>query len=957
MIRVSIRHPVIELDAYIEPQVKNRLGRQINQSRSELHSKMQQIRSNEACQWIFDDASFCNWLSSPASEFLVLYSGMGFGKTVVTSRVIDYLGEKAEAEIPHPFVLYHYCKNETEAGSLVNIYSSLTSQLLEKRVDLKRVFIEWDKERQKSSPVDPVLSPSELGGFLATHLKPIGRTLYIVLDGLDECNDQIIEPLIEFLQQLHKELPNLKVMFSSRPEEYVIRHLKGLKEVSRPQLQPRDRIIVEHHIKRQLPYLEPDLQTFLLNALASQSHGNAKYIELVIENIKQDSVTNRGTIEDFLAHFTYESVSKLYLELFRRVTQDKPRPRRCLSLALEIVATVRRPINVTELSYAIAMSEASKNASGFSAVADKVDIPMVKRLIIPFASAAQVEGVARAESDSPSPAAIQFHLSLTQLVIHEQPLKWTVGSVQEVDSSEDEKRENDKHRKHELDGKLLGFCSRYLLLDEFGNIDLLSETHNDVEGFDALPAYGLDYSDDEAGSDAGNAIGDDIGIFLDPASRGFGSFFTYASCFWLSHLESATQDCLPSIEKLLELSAVKSKRRRNWVDQYCRPDCTKGEKRDMPYRDPLAIVGCFGPPHLLKKMLDECNLEDKEVFTKNSIWAAQRLMLSRGRLDMCISLFNHPKAQKTEFFFNALHGYHEYYKYPGRQSGASPDVDPREWEALFCLVHGAADSLVKERVGNELLCLASAYGCMPMIRSLFNAAAGNASLRAELLRDRKTNSPEHLSVGQAVRTNRLEVVAFLLQQPGIETHLHHRNSLGYNVFHMAARFSANPKIVELLLEHFKEGANARDDECGATPMSHYAYQDAIDASLKSALLLVKVGEVDLLGRCLDEGDEPLRVAVRVCNEVWCRFLVEECGADPRSVLEFDSDGNPRFVGRLQDMPVSEEENEKWRRAMLDFMCTSANIKVGKEPEVADRPGKRVSLVLLDETTVMGAMGS
>lgn len=89
-----------------------------------------------------------------------------------------------------------------------------------------------------------------------------------------------------------------------------------------------------------------------------------------------------------------------------------------------------------------------------------------------------------------------------------------------------------------------------------------------------------------------------------------------------------------------------------------------------------------------------------------------------------------------------------------------------------------------EEWGNELLCLAASQGCLSVIERLMKIAQQSIDLRKELLRgpqrqSRNLTHQVHQSIGEAVLAGHVGVVEYLLEQEGIETHLHHRNALSY----------------------------------------------------------------------------------------------------------------------------------------------------------------------------------
>ncbi|KAL8860820.1 MAG: hypothetical protein Q9178_002850 [Gyalolechia marmorata] len=251
--------------------------------------------------------------------------------------------------------------------------------------------------------------------------------------------------------------------------------------------------------------------------------------------------------------------------------------------------------------------------------------------------------------------------------------------------------------------------------------------------------------------------------------------------------------------------------------------------------------------------------------------------------------------------------------------------DLKGWEDLFDLVADIYDELIRKELGNELLCEAANYGCLPIVERLFKEAAHNPAMRYELLRDPRRDPlrpDKHQSVGQAVWENHIEVLRYLLQQDGIEVHLRHRGSSGLNVFHKAARY-CNPEVISLLISHFREGVDQSSNHPHWTPLKEVVFTSlSVPGSTESARILLVQGGADVRAGYTDERSvwyEPLRTAARSGDAAMCRVLVEAGGADPRSVLRTGDDGRPSLIDQMSN-PSVERGSE-----VLDTLCSLAGI--------------------------------
>ncbi|CAN9290739.1 unnamed protein product [Alternaria alternata] len=145
------------------------------------------LRADEACEFLLKHPSFIEWYRASSTQQLVLYGQMGSGKTVAIAYLVDELNRRDEHQLPRPKVCYYYCRDD-DTGQAINILSTLILALLEQLSGLKRTFYDWYKEKQACGILEPATNAKMLGGFLESVLVTLDRLLFIVIDGLDECD-------------------------------------------------------------------------------------------------------------------------------------------------------------------------------------------------------------------------------------------------------------------------------------------------------------------------------------------------------------------------------------------------------------------------------------------------------------------------------------------------------------------------------------------------------------------------------------------------------------------------------------------------------------------------------------------------------------------------------------------------------------------------------------------------
>ncbi|KAM0601855.1 hypothetical protein ACHAQF_006250 [Verticillium nonalfalfae] len=555
-----------------------------------------------------------------------------------------------------------------------------------------------------------------------------------------------------------------------------------------------------------------------------------------------------------------------------------------------------------------------------------IDVLRLKDLIGPF--------VASLRDNPPSNEAgrpiarerfAPLHASLTDWILLVQPSDWK-DNLKLADSKSSVREDLQGHRKRAMEGKMLRICATYLLLDEFGDLELFNDSQKQAA---AIPDGSLLNSpcpdDEDKNHEPAMSVNEDR--FFDPVEQGFGPLFAYTASFWTSHLQSAPAESLPSIDQLRKLSAFRSRRFSNWRDQYRRPDCTKREQHEMLCQDPLGIVALFGPLSLLMTMVEESDFDDHYTFHQHSLVEALKLSLDYEDFAKCHVLFQHPSVQYDKFFQEALACYHR------KREGIEQRPLAPEWDTLFGIVHDITASLTRNKLGNALMCNAARYGCLPLLKHLLDAAEKNIMLMEVVLTpwrehpgaDQGTAWAYHQSIARAARFSHVETIKFLLSWPGIEAHFLHRDSFGFNVFHVAAQSQSSAETVALLLSYSNVGVDAETVQ-GDTPLNLYAFDH--NCNLECVRLLLEVGGADVRGG--PGPPSPLLRAAMNGNEALCHMLVTVGRADPQSVLSLNAGEVPGLLASINFGSIDAEQQRSMERSLLKLLCGLAHIDVGSQ---------------------------
>ncbi|GIZ44608.1 hypothetical protein CKM354_000780200 [Cercospora kikuchii] len=565
------------------------LGRDKMDRQSEHHAQLRELRradsdsahapnrrhsspGEEACAFLLTDETFMQWYASPSVQHLAILAEMGCGKSVLVAFLIDELRRRNQNLLPNPKICYYYCRDDG-TGQITSILSVLILQLLEQLPGMKLTFYEWYK---KNSGTNPANDGSMLEEFLRMVIIPLDRPLYIIVDGLDECVQATKRTLVKLLKELARSNSRLKILLCSRPD-----HLLQLDATLKLHLLPldrRDRLISKHIVNKQLWHLSGEVRELIAEHLFANACGSAIWIKMMVDLIELEGYTTLPLIQRSLRKMALPGpLSHLYDEVLSRCAVNAER-REHITLALRILAAARRPLSIAELAFAVALGLAPSNITTVAALNEMVDEERTLTMIRPFIT--QID-----HRDHKRRQIRLLHQSIKEYVVEKLDPRQNIASHATGRNASTELLVGQVAQHTEE--CVLNICVRYLLLDEVGTINLFSQRQCAI---DALPQETDLFEDDIAGAveytkDCTWEQWEADMIRYDPAERGFGEFFAYATCHWVEHLGSIDAEHLPSLADIERL-------------------CSARFPFDPTLHDPLSIVSLYGSEAVLAGMLE-----------------------------------------------------------------------------------------------------------------------------------------------------------------------------------------------------------------------------------------------------------------------------------------------------------------------------------------------------------------
>jgi hypothetical protein len=669
---------------------------------------------------------------------------MGCGKTVTMAYLVDELNRRNEHQLPRPKVCYYYCRDD-ETSQAVQIFSALVLALLEQLPGLKKSFYEWYKSNQASGVLDPAASTKKLEEFLENVLVTLDRPLFIAIDGLDECDRTSRRTLLQLLKNLSKKTPRLKIVLSSRPEEEILGQMDQTFRIDLHSDARRDTIIVQYMVESQLAHLSPDVKALVVETLSRLVQGSSIWTKMIVELIGVRNIKALGPMRIFLDHMPLpQQLSDLYVTLIAKASSNDQENQELAVIALKLLAVACRPLTIKELAWAVALAAAPREIDTVDALAQLVDHQRLLSLIHPFISRLDFTDVGNRQ--------VQLvHQSVREFVVRESP------RLRDLVSPSGPASKFMKNDGEDSEAFILDVCVRYLLLKNIGSTPLFSaeqiaidELPQDIDLFDDRKPFEYDHycTWEEWEEDM---------IRYDPAERGFGEFFVYASSYWLKHFGAISKGPLPCLENIESLCQAGSTRLDNWTNQHRRPGCAIKARFDFPSHlyDPLSITSLYGSDAFMRHLLQNSAFENDKYLSSTAMRAADQI-LQYGELSKLRILFLESKAKcqlrNLEFFSLVIKQWSDI--------GARHD----DWEVAFDLVENVLDQLVEQQWGSELLSIAARAGCIPLIQRLLIYSQHKQDLNSELLRGFQP-------IGDAIaEKNLIDAVECVLRENGFEAH-------------------------------------------------------------------------------------------------------------------------------------------------------------------------------------------
>ncbi|KAL8834200.1 MAG: hypothetical protein Q9176_007628 [Flavoplaca citrina] len=311
------------------------------------------MRASGTGAWLVERAEFHHWLRDNEQDYLSrvlwIHGAPGVGKSVLCGTVIEYLQKrqaKNEAEVP-PLAYFYYDSSFAKRRTPFDICKALILQLQSQcpgpLAALQAAYRSAARHgRSHISDADDVFS---LFGRVAAELE----SLYIVVDGLDECTD--IPTVIKWLLGATSSMTSLRLIIFSRDTLKIRKGFAGFPSLDLTvDLMKPDIEIYLSECVLSLPCDTWQMKDRVLSILSRKADGMFLFAVLGLQTLQQ-----ANTIDDTLemVESTPSGVYNMYGMILERLSTESDRRRSLAYKALRLISTSTRPLTWPELRAAL----------------------------------------------------------------------------------------------------------------------------------------------------------------------------------------------------------------------------------------------------------------------------------------------------------------------------------------------------------------------------------------------------------------------------------------------------------------------------------------------------------------------------------------------------------------------------------------------------------------------------
>jgi WD40 repeat protein len=306
------------------------------------------------CRWITSRDWFSTWLQEDDGEPHVLWiSGLlGAGKSVLTAYITNMIRKKWGYDACQYHAFDFSDKSRRSASYLLRSFAyQIACGLSTLRIELQRIVDQFGVSFLNINA--PVLWEKIFRGALFN--KVIGKTLYWIIDGLDEADPEAVPLLFQCFKSLNPSV-RLKILVVSRETTDItmrmaqLTQLKTIHHLSAVDTYADIRTYVEDFINSVIPKGVASRRGIIEKVMMKAS-GNFLWVTLATKDLEQ-SWYSESNIEYALSGFPGEMAPR-YNRMMQKIDEHPEHMRRIATVFLVWATYSFRPVTLSELKSAL----------------------------------------------------------------------------------------------------------------------------------------------------------------------------------------------------------------------------------------------------------------------------------------------------------------------------------------------------------------------------------------------------------------------------------------------------------------------------------------------------------------------------------------------------------------------------------------------------------------------------
>ncbi|KAF2168781.1 hypothetical protein M409DRAFT_20798 [Zasmidium cellare ATCC 36951] len=508
--------------------------------------------------WVESDPTYSNWRTASSSHTLLVSGYAGCGKSVLSFHVTEALRATLDSE--SLTCRYFFDGTIQEQSNLCNLFRSLIYQFITVRRKLTRIV-------KKEFNADPaILSDSRrlwrLFSKLATHKRT--RTLWLVIDALDECNPDDQKILIRDLLGLTTlgGMANVKILVTCRTHSAAASAFPtDLSSATRLKLEDKAACIrsdVDRHIEEHVMNLVKDhrcpepKREALETALKNRSEATFLWISLTLSVLHERRLAANDDIFQIVNAFP-SGLTQIYDTILNAI------PKQDFDAAIKVLRTIsasNRRLNVAELNAIISIQDEHQSLAELRGDVSLADENFVEKLLAGLVNIRDGQFAL-------------VHHTLKEFILD---------------------RDRSEAESHNIVAQA---TTRYLLLEDFQFDIFQDQSPQTPISPERVHFLQKAIVEDEAHGIMGDLFKEPAELSRDALLAAANRFelFDYAARFWHMHFAKCQNNSLQALqESALELYSAD--KQENWYHYLCHVDTTFSELPSQP--DPLTLACLLG---------------------------------------------------------------------------------------------------------------------------------------------------------------------------------------------------------------------------------------------------------------------------------------------------------------------------------------------------------------------------